>query len=127
MSPRYRDKAKDKIAIGHFSPGDLALFLPTRNYTAAVRPWAAFNVSDFGRRRPAALELIDKAMPGFCRLSQVNFPHYFLKTSATLSEYLLTREYHLARIIDISEKTVAADGEVRRLRLCTALLRLMSC
>lgn len=83
---RYRDKAKDKIAIGHFSSNDLALFLPTRNYTAVVRPWAAFNV---------------------------NFPHYFLKTSTKLSEYLLTREYHLARITSISEKTVTADKEVR--------------
>jgi hypothetical protein len=47
---------------------------------------------------------------------QVNFPHYFLKTSATLSEYLLTREYHLARISAITEKTVTGDSEVRRPR-----------
>lgn len=38
-----RDRGKDKVSIGNFQPGDVALFLPTRNFTAAVRPWAAFN------------------------------------------------------------------------------------
>jgi autophagy-related protein 11 len=39
---RARDEAGEKIAYKSFKPGDLALFLPTRNQ--ATRPWAAFNV-----------------------------------------------------------------------------------
>lgn len=39
---RSRDEANEKIAYKTFKPGDLVLFLPTRNL--ATRPWAAFNV-----------------------------------------------------------------------------------
>lgn len=39
----YKENARGKIATSHFSPGDLALFLPTRDFSSAVRPWAAFN------------------------------------------------------------------------------------
>lgn len=38
-----RDRGRDKVSIGNFQIGDVALFLPTRNFTAVVRPWAAFN------------------------------------------------------------------------------------
>ncbi|CDZ97784.1 Autophagy-related protein 11 [Phaffia rhodozyma] len=79
----HRDRAKDKIAIGNFTINDLALFLPTRNFSAAIRPWAAFNV---------------------------NFPHYFLSTTSALAEFLLTREYYLARITQISEQTVDSQS-----------------
>lgn len=66
----YRERSKqataasaEKIAFRNFCPGDLALFLPTRNTTAQV--WAAFNAG---------------------------FPHYFLKPKAQVAEQIKSRE-----------------------------------
>lgn len=57
--------------------GDLALFLPTRNSVAPV--WAAFNIS---------------------------FPHHFLAASGVISEQMKKREWIVARITSLTEKTV---------------------
>ncbi|EPQ25874.1 uncharacterized protein PFL1_06548 [Pseudozyma flocculosa PF-1] len=76
--------ARDKIAFRNFQPGDLALFLPTRNSTA--KPWAAFNIS---------------------------FPHFFLRATGQLAEQLKTKEWIVARIVAITDQ-VATNGDRRR-------------
>ncbi|GAA5928432.1 uncharacterized protein JCM15063_003877 [Sporobolomyces koalae] len=80
----YRERAhraasgsNDKIAFRHFTKGDLALFLPTRN--SAVPVWAAFNVS---------------------------FPHHFLSPTGVIAEQMKTREWIVARIVTLSETIV---------------------
>ncbi|RPB01993.1 hypothetical protein L873DRAFT_1763298 [Choiromyces venosus 120613-1] len=80
---RSRDEANEKIAYKSFKPGDLALFLPTRN--SVTRPWAAFNV---------------------------NAPHFFLKedTSHKLAnrDWLLARISKIEdRVVDLSRSTAS--------------------
>lgn len=80
---RSRDEANEKIAYKSFKPGDLALFLPTKN--SFTRPWAAFNV---------------------------NAPHFFLKedSSHKLShrDWLLARISKIEdRVVDLSRSTAA--------------------
>lgn len=80
----YRERAhfqemlsRSKIAFQNFKPGDLALFLPTRDQNREPNPWAAFNVGA---------------------------PHYFLKQK---SEFRLKeREWLVARISKIEERVV---------------------
>lgn len=81
---QYRDRAhraekesRQKISIKSFKSGDLALFLPTRDQTRDPQPWATFNVGA---------------------------PHYFLKPNK--EHHLDTREWLVARINDIEDRTV---------------------
>jgi len=78
---RSRDEANEKIAYKSFKPGDLALFLPTRN--SVTRPWAAFNV---------------------------NAPHFFLKEDSSHKlanrDWLLARISKIEdRVVDLSRST----------------------
>ncbi|KAG9322447.1 hypothetical protein KVV02_000076 [Mortierella alpina] len=70
-------EAHEKIAFRHFKVDDLTLFLPTRN--SISKPWAAFNI---------------------------NFPHYFLNMTPTMSNQLRNREWIVARITSITEAIV---------------------
>ncbi|PWZ00305.1 hypothetical protein BCV70DRAFT_190302 [Testicularia cyperi] len=88
---RANATSRDKIAFRNFQPGDLALFLPTRNSSLAVKPWAAFNVS---------------------------FPHFFLHATGSLADQLKAKDHHVARITTITEHVAAnitsetkADGD----------------
>ncbi|KAF9572511.1 oligomeric, coiled-coil, peripheral membrane protein [Mortierella alpina] len=70
-------EAHEKIAFRNFKVDDLTLFLPTRN--SISKPWAAFNI---------------------------NFPHYFLNMTPTMSNQLRNREWIVARITSITEAIV---------------------
>ena len=77
---KSRDEANEKITYKSFKPGDLALFLKTRNIT--TRPWAAFNV---------------------------NAPYYFLKEEPSVKyagkEWLLARIVRVQeRLVDLSRQ-----------------------
>ncbi|KAG0212821.1 oligomeric, coiled-coil, peripheral membrane protein [Mortierella sp. GBA30] len=83
---RASAEAHEKIAFRNFKVDDLTLFLPTRN--SISKPWAAFNI---------------------------NFPHYFLNMTPTMSNQLRNREWIVARITSITEavvdKRLAAETE----------------
>ncbi|KAF9979992.1 oligomeric, coiled-coil, peripheral membrane protein, partial [Modicella reniformis] len=70
-------EAHEKIAVRNFKINDLTLFLPTRN--SVSKPWAAFNI---------------------------NFPHYFLQMTPTMTSQLRNREWIVARINSIAEAVV---------------------
>lgn len=80
----YRERAhyheilsRSKIAFQNFKPGDLALFLPTRDQNREPNPWAAFNIGA---------------------------PHFFLKQKKEFQ--LEEREWLVARITKIEERVV---------------------
>ncbi|KAF9182739.1 oligomeric, coiled-coil, peripheral membrane protein [Haplosporangium sp. Z 11] len=82
---RAANEAHEKIAFRNFKVDDLTLFLPTRN--SISKPWAAFNI---------------------------NFPHYFLQMTPTMTNQLKNREWIVARITSIAERVVDkryADAE----------------
>ncbi|KAG0211074.1 oligomeric, coiled-coil, peripheral membrane protein [Mortierella sp. NVP41] len=74
---RASAEAHEKIAFRNFKVDDLTLFLPTRN--SVSKPWAAFNI---------------------------NFPHYFLQMTPSMSNQLRNREWIVARITSITEAVV---------------------
>lgn len=74
---RASAEAHEKIAFRNFKVDDLTLFLPTRN--SISKPWAAFNI---------------------------NFPHYFLQMTPSMSNQLRNREWIVARITSITEAVV---------------------
>ncbi|KAK3809672.1 MAG: hypothetical protein J3R72DRAFT_428265 [Linnemannia gamsii] len=74
---RASAEAHEKIAFRNFKVDDLTLFLPTRN--SISKPWAAFNI---------------------------NFPHYFLQMTPSMSNQLRSREWIVARITSITEAVV---------------------
>ncbi|KAF9935347.1 oligomeric, coiled-coil, peripheral membrane protein [Linnemannia zychae] len=74
---RAAAEAYEKIAFRNFKVDDLTLFLPTRN--SISKPWAAFNI---------------------------NFPHYFLHMTPSMSNQLRNREWIVARITSITEAVV---------------------
>jgi hypothetical protein len=74
---RASAEAHEKIAFRNFKVDDLTLFLPTRN--SISKPWAAFNI---------------------------NFPHYFLQMTPSMSSQLRNREWIVARITSITEAIV---------------------
>ncbi|KAF9156948.1 oligomeric, coiled-coil, peripheral membrane protein, partial [Linnemannia schmuckeri] len=74
---RASTEAHEKIAFRNFKVDDLTLFLPTRN--SISKPWAAFNI---------------------------NFPHYFLQMTPSMSNQLRNREWIVARITSITEAVV---------------------
>lgn len=82
---KAEQESYDKLAFKSFKPGDLALFLPTRDEESRARgnnsykqsPWAAFNV---------------------------NAPHYFLR--AVDEHKLQGREWLVARISNVEERVV---------------------
>ncbi|KAG0298760.1 oligomeric, coiled-coil, peripheral membrane protein [Linnemannia gamsii] len=74
---RASAEAHEKIAFRNFKVDDLTLFLPTRN--SISKPWAAFNI---------------------------NFPHYFLQMTPSMSNQLRNREWIVARITSITEAIV---------------------
>ncbi|KAJ1018829.1 hypothetical protein NDA16_004634 [Ustilago loliicola] len=78
--------AREKVAVRNFQPGDLALFLPTRNSNLASKPWAAFNIS---------------------------FPHFFLNAQGPLAEQLRTKEWIVARITTINDRVVPVASEAK--------------
>lgn len=84
---RASAEAHEKIAFRNFKVDDLTLFLPTRN--SISKPWAAFNI---------------------------NFPHYFLQMTPSMSNQLRNREWIVARITSITEavvdKRLAAEAAV---------------
>lgn len=77
---------RERIAFRNFQVGDLALFLPSRNNVLHPKPWAAFNIS--------------------C-------PHFFLNAPAgsVLAEQLRHKEWIVARIVAIVEKTTDESVE----------------
>ncbi|WOO77837.1 Autophagy-related protein 11 [Vanrija pseudolonga] len=78
---QYRELSRNKITIANFGKGDLVLFLPTRN--AAVKAWAAFNISA---------------------------PHHFLHVTDAIEQQLASKDYYLARIAGTEEAVVNGDS-----------------
>jgi hypothetical protein len=78
---QYRESGRGKITISSFGRGDLVLFLPTRN--AAVKAWAAFNISA---------------------------PHHFLHVTDDIQRQLVGKDYYLARITSTDEAVVNGDS-----------------
>lgn len=78
---QYRELSRNKITISSFGKGDLVLFLPTRN--AAVKAWAAFNISA---------------------------PHHFLSVTDMIQQQLVGKDYYLARITSTDEAVVNGDS-----------------
>ncbi|TXT13490.1 hypothetical protein VHUM_00857 [Vanrija humicola] len=78
---QYRELSRNKITISNFGKGDLVLFLPTRN--AAVKAWAAFNISA---------------------------PHHFLHVTDAIEQQLASKDYYLARIAGTDEAVVNGDS-----------------
>ncbi|KAL1408464.1 oligomeric, coiled-coil, peripheral membrane protein [Vanrija albida] len=78
---QYRELSRNKITIANFGKGDLVLFLPTRN--AAVKAWAAFNISA---------------------------PHHFLHVTDAIQQQLASKDYYLARIAGTEEAVVNGDS-----------------
>lgn len=78
-----------KISVKNFKPGDLVLFLPTRdgnisdsqNSQLLNQPWAAFNIGS---------------------------PHYFLKE--TNKSVFLNKDWMVARVLSITEHTITSKN-----------------
>ncbi|PRT56375.1 Autophagy-related protein 11 [Wickerhamiella sorbophila] len=77
---KAQHESRNRLALLSFKPGDLVLFLPTRDSLQQPKPWAAFNVGA---------------------------PHYFLDPK--IAAEMQNKEYLIGRVKEITAYTVNAS------------------